>query len=160
MQLYVGTALGPRDAPCGRAGRRCWWGWAHAAQPRDALRYPKGPITGVHSRPCRAPRAISVVHPSAVVGQSQNHGVPIISTFFGITIRMFYREHGVPHFHAEHQGQQATFTFDGNMLAGELRSRTALRLVRDWATMHEQELTANWERIEAGERLERIAPLE
>jgi len=38
--------------------------------------------------------------------------VPVISIFFGIVIRMFYREHGVAHFHAEYQGQQATFTFE------------------------------------------------
>jgi hypothetical protein len=30
--------------------------------------------------------------------------MPVISTFFGIVIRMFYREHGLPHFHAEYQG--------------------------------------------------------
>jgi hypothetical protein len=29
--------------------------------------------------------------------------MPVISTFFGIEIRMFYREHGLPHFHAEYQ---------------------------------------------------------
>ena len=59
--------------------------------------------------------------------------MPIVSTFFGIVIRMFYQEHGVPHFHAEYQGQQVTFTFDGNLLAGALRSRTALRLIEEWA---------------------------
>lgn len=47
--------------------------------------------------------------------------MPVIATFFGIVIRMFYREHGVPHFHAEYQGQQATFTFDGELLAGALQ---------------------------------------
>lgn len=53
--------------------------------------------------------------------------MPVISTFFGIVIRMYYREHGVPHFHAEYQGQQASFTFDGDLLAGSLRSKAALR---------------------------------
>ena len=48
--------------------------------------------------------------------------MPVISTFFGIVIRMFYREHGVAHFHAEYQGQQATFTFEGELLAGTMRS--------------------------------------
>lgn len=86
--------------------------------------------------------------------------MPVISVFFGIIIRMFYREHGVPHFHAEHQGQQATFTFDGEVLAGALRSRTALRLIKDWATAHRDELEANWNRIKVGETLERIAPLD
>ena len=41
--------------------------------------------------------------------------MPIISTFFGIVIRMFYREHEPPHFHADYQGQQGKFNFDGKM---------------------------------------------
>jgi hypothetical protein len=63
-------------------------------------------------------------------------------------------------FHAEHQGQQATFTFDGKLLAGSLQSRTALRLIEEWATAHRQELEANWARVKAGQPLERIAPLD
>ena len=86
--------------------------------------------------------------------------MPVISAFFGIVIRMFYREHGVGHFHAEYQGQQATFTFDGDPLAGRLRSRTALRLIKEWATAHRAELEANWDRVKAGEPLERIPPLD
>lgn len=86
--------------------------------------------------------------------------MPVISTFFGIIIRMFYREHGVPHFHAEYQGQQATFTFDGKVLAGALRSRTAVRLIEEWAFSHRGELDANWNRMGSGEPLERIAPLD
>ncbi len=84
----------------------------------------------------------------------------MVSTFFGIVIRMYYREHGFPHFHAEHQGQQATFTFDGELLAGSLRSRTALRLIKDWALAHSEELEANWNKARVGEPLERIAPLD
>jgi hypothetical protein len=38
-----------------------------------------------------------------------------VSVFFGIVIRMFYREHGPPHFHAEHHGQRATFDFSGKL---------------------------------------------
>ena len=86
--------------------------------------------------------------------------MPVISTFFGIMIRMFYREHGVAHFHAEYQGQQATFTFDGELLAGNLRSRTALRLIKEWSLAHRDELEANWIRGRAGEPIERIAPLD
>ena len=46
---------------------------------------------------------------------------------------MFYQEHGVPHFHAEHQGQQASFLFSGEILAGEIRSPVARRLIAEWA---------------------------
>ncbi|MCL5291627.1 MAG: DUF4160 domain-containing protein [Actinobacteria bacterium] len=86
--------------------------------------------------------------------------MPVISVFFGIVIRMFYREHGDVHFHAEYQGQQATFTVDGEILAGAIQSRTALRLIKEWATVHRVELEANWERVKAGVPLERIAPLD
>ena len=86
--------------------------------------------------------------------------MPVVSTFFGIVIRMFYREHGVAHFHAEYQGQQATFTLDGEILAGEIASRTARRLIKEWATEHQADLRANWGRLREGESLERIAPLE
>jgi hypothetical protein len=86
--------------------------------------------------------------------------MPVISTFFGIVIRMYYREHGIPHFHAEHQGQQATFAFDGEPLAGSIQSRTALRLIREWALAHADELEANWSHARAGVSLERIAPLD
>lgn len=73
---------------------------------------------------------------------------------------MFYLEHGIGHFHAEHQGQQATFTFEGEILAGSIRSRTALRLIKEWALAHREELEANWSKARAGESLERIAPLD
>ena len=85
--------------------------------------------------------------------------MPIISTFFGIVIRMFYREHGIAHFHAEYQGQHATFTFDGEILAGTFHSPTALRLIREWSAANGVELEANWARGKAGQPLERIAPL-
>jgi hypothetical protein len=93
-------------------------------------------------------------------GLEYNRFVPVISTFFGIVIRMFYREHGVAHFHAEYQGQQATFTFDGKILAGAIRSRTALRLIEEWAKLHTRELTANWRHMRSGEPLEKIEPLD
>lgn len=51
---------------------------------------------------------------------------------------MYYREHGIAHFHAEHQGEQATFTIDGEILAGQITSRTARRLIKEWATAHRQ----------------------
>jgi hypothetical protein len=73
--------------------------------------------------------------------------VPVISVFFGTVIRMFYREHGVGHFHTEYQGQQATFTFDGKLLAGSIRSRTTLRLIEESVTLHRPELEANWTRV-------------
>ena len=86
--------------------------------------------------------------------------MPIISTFFGVVVRMYYREHGVPHVHVEYQGQFATFTFDGELLAGAIQSGTAIRLVKEWSLAHRPDLEANWERARAGEQLEQVPPLD
>ena len=86
--------------------------------------------------------------------------MPIISTFFGIIVRMFFDDHEPPHFHVEYQGQLATFDFSGKLLAGELRSTRARRLVREWARLHEHELRTNWKKVKALQPLRQIAPLE
>lgn len=86
--------------------------------------------------------------------------MPYVSMFFGIIIRMFHREHNPPHFHAEYQGQAGVFDFDGNMTHGLMRSKTARRLIREWARIHRDELKQNWERAERKEEIRKIDPLE
>jgi hypothetical protein len=86
--------------------------------------------------------------------------MPVISTFFGIIVRMYYQEHRPPHFHAEYQGQQATFDFEGELVVGTMQSGVARRLIREWAIQHRAELEANWAKMEAGLALDRIEPLE
>ena len=86
--------------------------------------------------------------------------MPIISVFFGIIVRMYYKEHEPGHFHAEHQGQHGKFDFSGEMTVGNIRSGSALRLIREWAVLHQHELQANWEQMKTGQPLNRIAPLE
>lgn len=86
--------------------------------------------------------------------------MPVISTFFGIIIRMFFDDHEPAHFHAEYQGQNATFDFSGKLLVGSIRSATARKLVRDWARAHRLELEENWKRAKALIPLNQVAPLE
>ncbi len=75
-------------------------------------------------------------------------GVPVVSLFFGIVIRMYHDEHPPPHFHAAYQGFEAFVRIgDGEILHGEL-PRKAARLVRQWALDHREALMANWERGE------------
>jgi len=85
--------------------------------------------------------------------------MPTISVFFGIIIRMFYRDHNPPHFHAEYQGQNATFDFSGKLLEGEIDSRTAKALIRKWALLHKPELSRNWENMRQRKEFIRIEPL-
>jgi len=85
--------------------------------------------------------------------------MPIVSVFFGIVIRMYYDEHNPPHLHAEYQGRKVLLDFQGNILKGDLGSRTALSLARDWIDLHVNELHENWELARAGKEIKQIAPL-
>ena len=86
--------------------------------------------------------------------------MPEICRFFGIIVRMFYDEHNPPHIHVEYQGNKAVLDFLGNVLKGDLKSRTALRLVREWIDLRLDELRTSWERAQAGREVDRIDPLD
>lgn len=85
--------------------------------------------------------------------------MPTISRFYGIVIRMYFADHAPPHFHAVYAREEAVVVIaDGEVLRGALPER-ALRMVREWASIHRDELTANWERTQLPQHPEPIAPL-
>ena len=86
--------------------------------------------------------------------------MPIVSMFFGIVIRMYYREHGPAHFHAEYADREGTITFDGDPVTGDLRSRRAKRWVRLWAKRQRARLEEIWRRAARREAILPIPPLE
>jgi hypothetical protein len=61
--------------------------------------------------------------------------MPVVSIFFGIVIRMHFREHEPKHFHAEHQAREGKFDFDGNQTVGNVTSKNAPELIRQWAVL-------------------------
>ncbi|NUN98101.1 MAG: DUF4160 domain-containing protein [Candidatus Omnitrophica bacterium] len=70
--------------------------------------------------------------------------MPVIARFYGIAIRMYYREHGVPHFHALYGEFNGVFEIGTlELLEGSLPQR-AERLVKEWATLHQEELLEMW----------------
>ena len=85
--------------------------------------------------------------------------MPTIATFFGIAIRMYHNDHPPAHFHAEYQGKVGTFTIQGEMIVGDIRSVAARRLIREWASLHRDELEANWERARRHLPVARVKPL-
>jgi hypothetical protein len=85
--------------------------------------------------------------------------MPEISRFFGIIIRMYYNDHAPPHVHAEYQGERVLLDFRGNILRGELPSRMALRLVREWIDLHGSDLEEDWRLARHGADLRPIEPL-
>ena len=86
--------------------------------------------------------------------------MPEISRFFGIVIKMFFDDHNPPHFHAEYGSDLALLDIRTlSVFSGRLPPRV-IGLVIEWATLHQQELLANWDRARAQQELHRIAPLE
>ena len=70
--------------------------------------------------------------------------MPVIAKFYGIIIRMYFREHGVPHFHAVYGEHVGVFAINPlKMIEGDLPAR-AKRLVREWAAEHRNDLQEIW----------------
>ena len=85
--------------------------------------------------------------------------MPVISSFYGIDIKLYYRDHFPPHFHA-HYGEFSVeiSILDLSVLAGGL-PRQAMALVIKWARLHQFELRLQWERAQNGEIPNKIEPL-
>ena len=85
--------------------------------------------------------------------------MPEISRFLGIVIRMYYRDHGPSHFHAEYGEHEITVELETGLVVGRF-PRRALSAVLDWYTIHQPELIENWERARQEVSLQPIEPLE
>ena len=71
--------------------------------------------------------------------------MPVVSRFYGIVIKLYFREHGVPHFHALYGEHNAVFAIDTlEMLEGDLPNR-ARRLVTEWAQQYQDEQRRMWQ---------------
>jgi hypothetical protein len=97
-------------------------------------------------------------HPVRVAGLSSCHAA--YQRVLRVVIYMYWneRDHPVAHFHAYHAGRRASVSADGTVLAGGLEGR-ALRFVKEWAGLRNEEILANWERARKNEPLLNIEPL-
>lgn len=88
--------------------------------------------------------------------------MPEISRFFGIIVRMYAEPRGphhLAHFHAYYQEQVAVIGISPvELMAGGL-PRKQLRLVEAWAELHQNELAADWNLLQSGQRPLPIEPL-
>jgi hypothetical protein len=86
--------------------------------------------------------------------------MPEISRFLGIAIFMYWDDHGPPHFHARYGNDRAKLRISPvSLAAGRLPPRV-VALIVEWASLHEAELLANWDRCRRREPPVRIPPLE
>lgn len=85
--------------------------------------------------------------------------MPTISVFYGITIAMYWNEHGYPHFHATYGEYEAVVLIDELHLASGYLPSRVLALVTEWAELHREELRLNWHRCRYGQSPLNIPPL-
>ena len=87
--------------------------------------------------------------------------MPVLSTFFGIIVRMYKElggKHNVPHIHAEYSGEEIVIALDGIVLEGSF-PKNKLKLLDAWMEIHKEDLEANWRLLSNGEQFFRIDPL-
>ena len=86
--------------------------------------------------------------------------MPRICYFLGISVYMYWNEHGVPHFHAIYGDYAASISIEtGEVLGGEL-PRKVTELVREWLDLYRQELLEDWKLAKEQKELKKIPPLE
>ena len=86
--------------------------------------------------------------------------MPTISFFYGIAIRMYFRDHAPPHFHAVYGEHEAFVAIEtGEIVFGYL-PKTAARLVSEWALARRAQLRNNWTRAQQSLPLERLPGLQ
>ncbi|MBN2857840.1 MAG: DUF4160 domain-containing protein [Candidatus Delongbacteria bacterium] len=70
--------------------------------------------------------------------------MPVIARFYGIIIKMYFNEHGIPHFHAIYNEFNGVFSIsDLIMIEGDLPLK-AQSLVKEWAQKYKNELDVMW----------------
>ena len=70
--------------------------------------------------------------------------MPVIARFYGILIKMYFKDHGMPHFHAIYGEYNGVFEIQTlGMIEGDLPAR-ATRLVLEWAKIYQDDLLEIW----------------
>jgi hypothetical protein len=86
--------------------------------------------------------------------------MPEISRFFGIIISIYYNDHQPAHFHVRYGEQRAIISIDTFVLLHGFLSPRVFGLVMEWASLHKNELSVNWELAQENKPLKKISPLE
>ncbi len=86
--------------------------------------------------------------------------MPEISRFFGIVISIFYDEHNPPHFHARYGSEKVAIVIRTlKVLEGNISHR-ALKLINEWATIHQEKLLEGWNLAQNSQPPKKIPPLD
>ena len=87
--------------------------------------------------------------------------MPIISQFYGIIIKMYFKEgerHHSEHIHVVYSEYEAVYSLNGKILKGNLPLKQ-MKMVEAWIAIHEIELKALWREVTKSGQYFKIEPL-
>jgi len=87
--------------------------------------------------------------------------VPIISQFYGIIVKMYFKEgekHNKEHIHIIYNEYNAIYELDGKIIGGNIPIKQK-KMVEAWIIIHEQELRALWRIMKENGEYFKIEPL-
>ena len=85
--------------------------------------------------------------------------MPTLSTFYGILIQMFWKDHPPPHFHAVYAEHEALIDIQTLAVIQGGLPRRALALVLECAQVHQAELLEDWQLCSQNQHPKKIQPL-
>ena len=86
--------------------------------------------------------------------------MPVISAFYGITVKIFQGDHNPPHIHVSYGEFKALVDINtGRIIAGDLPFRSH-KLVKEWLKLRRVDVLRAWEVAEKFGTPKRIRPLE
>lgn len=84
--------------------------------------------------------------------------MPVICRFSGVIVRLYFSEHGAPHFHAQHGGDHLVVDIRSlQVMHGELPLGVQRRVLA-WAQQRQTELQEAWIRARNSEEVGSIEP--
>lgn len=82
--------------------------------------------------------------------------MPNLSSFYGIVIYMYFKDHNPPHIHASYGDYNAIVGITESVVLDGSLPQNALRMVKEWVLIHKDELIKMWNE----QKFSKIAPLQ
>lgn len=70
--------------------------------------------------------------------------MPIIARFYGILIKMYFKKHGIAHFHALYGEYNGVFELEKlETIEGDLPPR-AVKMIKEWGALYQKDMFEMW----------------
>lgn len=83
--------------------------------------------------------------------------MPEVCRFYGMSIKLFWKDHLPKHVHVVSGSDKLKIAFDGKIISGTIE-QNKLRVLREWLNKRQNELNDRWEKMIENQPFERIEP--